>query len=77
MGFWNLFGKRTEGATQRIEPVVERAAPLKRKASQPSDTVELELADEKPVRVDTKGKFDPYNSGAFDRRGNWDKMRLK
>lgn len=82
MSFWKLFGKRTaptETAVKEPQPPARvGVATRKVKGEPPSATRELEVVEENPDRSPAaRGGFDPYNSGAFDRRGNWDKTRLK
>jgi len=78
MAFWKWFAKRSraEETTVGLQQPPNRSRGSD-KAKPPSST-ELEFVDDKPGKpVGAQGGFDPYNSGAFDRRGNWDKMRRK
>lgn len=77
MAFWKLFGKRTSrpAATGvRVRKSETSPMSIEPPASEPVVAPDVAPA---PKRSVPKGGFDPYNSGAFDRRDNWDKMRLK
>lgn len=93
MPFWNIFTKRaasqsdmsdsTTRQTSARATVAEDKAKVRLAAAASNaplklDDAGLEIAEERSVRsMSGKGGFDPYNSGAFDRRGNWDKTKLK
>jgi len=93
MPFWKIFTKRTTSHSETAETTLRysfgkaktrasnagaTASDEKPDAAQKALDAGLEIVEEKPDRaVSGKGGFDPYNSGAFDRRGNWDKTKLK
>lgn len=93
MPFWKIFTKRTSSQSEAVEPTPPHsfgrpnppavkagitARDEKSSEAQQALDAGLEIIEEKPGRaLSSKSGFDPYNSGAFDRRGNWDKTKLK
>jgi len=93
MPFWKIFTKRTTSQSGTAETTLRysfgkaktraikagtAASDEKPDEAQAALDAGLEIVEEKPGRaLSSTGGFDPYNSGAFDRRGNWDKTKLK
>jgi hypothetical protein len=67
MWFAKWFGGRSEVEVDADEPARFTAPPAR--AAQPSDTTNVRAKKTGSV----KG-FDPYNSGAFEKRSAWEKV---
>ena len=78
MVFWKRSTPKAEATPQRpARPAVTpTAAPIVEK--KPADKSKLTLQDSKATEAATpKASFDPYNSGAFDRKDTWGKVIRK
>jgi hypothetical protein len=75
MVFWKRSSPKSTAAPARPARAAAAAPVVQRKPEEPvtpavKDSIQVEAAPE-------KGGFDPYNSGAFDRRDTWGKVIRK
>jgi hypothetical protein len=78
MVFWKRSTPKKETIPQQpVRPsVAPTAAPVAER--KPADKSRLAILDDKdPEAPPSKNGFDPYNSGAFDRRDTWGKVIRK
>ncbi|MBB6092329.1 hypothetical protein HNQ60_001175 [Povalibacter uvarum] len=72
MWFARLFGGRDDGRDDELPTAV---APLPPPATSVTTTKTAAPAPAKPAKG--KGGFDPYNSGAFERRNAWGSVKRR
>ena len=78
MVFWKRSTTKAETAPQRPvgSAAASSAAPVVE--NKPADKSKLTLQDSKVTETAApKASFDPYNSGAFDRKDTWGKVIRK
>jgi hypothetical protein len=77
MVFWKRSTPKTETTPQRpVRAAVTPSAPVVE--NKPTDKTKLTLQESKATEAATpKASFDPYNSGAFDRKDTWGKVIRK